>query len=106
LVVVGCPWCRFVPDEIAAFYSRDAEIVSPTGEMFGQIYRGHEGLRRCIGEFTAAFELRSFEVEELIDAGACVVEVVRVSAGGTAAPRCAGVAPASTASEQGSFSST
>lgn len=64
-------WCRFVPDEIVAFYSRDAEIVSPTGAMFGQIYRGHEGLRRYISEFAAAFEVPSFEVEELIDAGAC-----------------------------------
>jgi ketosteroid isomerase-like protein len=75
-------WCRFVPDEIVAFYSRDAEIVSPTGEMFGQIYRGHEGLRRYISEFAAAFEVPSFEVEELIDAGACVVEIVQVSARG------------------------
>ena len=100
-------WCRFVPDEIVAFYSRDTEIVSPTGEMFGRVYRGHEGLRRYISEFAAAFEAPSFEVEELIDAGACVVEVVQVSArGGTAAPRCAGVSRASTGSEQGSSSST
>jgi hypothetical protein len=67
-------WCRFVPDEIVAFYSRDADIVSSTGEMFGQIYRGHEGLRRYIGEFAAAFAVPSLRVEELIDAGACVVE--------------------------------
>jgi GNAT superfamily N-acetyltransferase/ketosteroid isomerase-like protein len=75
-------WCRFVPDEIVAFYSLDAEIVSPTGEMFGQIYRGHQGLRRYIGEFAAAFEAPSFEIEELIEAGACVVEIVQVSARG------------------------
>jgi GNAT superfamily N-acetyltransferase/ketosteroid isomerase-like protein len=75
-------WCKFVPDEIVAFYSWDAEIVSRTGEMFGQIYRGHEGLRRYISEFAAAFEVSSFEAEELIDAGACVVEVVQVSARG------------------------
>jgi len=75
-------WCRFVPDEIVAFYSLDAEIVSPTGEMFGRVYRGHEGLRRYISEFAAAFGAPSFEVEELIDAGACVVEIVQVSARG------------------------
>jgi predicted N-acetyltransferase YhbS/ketosteroid isomerase-like protein len=75
-------WCRFVPDEIVAFYSLDAEIVSPTGEMFGQVYRGHEGLRRYISEFAAAFGAPSFEVEELIDAGAWVVEIVQVSARG------------------------
>jgi len=75
-------WCRFVPDEIVAFYSLDAEIVSPTGEMFGHVYRGHEGLRRYISEFAAAFGVPSFEVEELIDAGACVVEIVQVSARG------------------------
>lgn len=75
-------WCRFVPDEIVAFYSRDAEVVSPTGEVFGQIYRGHDGLRRYISEFAAAFEVPSFEVEELIDAGARVVEIVQVSARG------------------------
>ena len=73
---------RFVPDEIVAFYSLDAEIVSPTGEMFGQIYRGHEGLRRYISEFTAAFEAPSFEVEQFIDADACVVEVVQALARG------------------------
>lgn len=44
--------------------------MSPAGEMFGQIYRGHEGLRRHISEFAAAFEVPSFEVEELIEAGA------------------------------------
>jgi ketosteroid isomerase-like protein len=75
-------WGRFVPDEIVAFYSLDAESVSLTGEMFGQVYRGHEGLRRYIGEFPAAFGALSFEVEELIDAGACVVEIVQVSACG------------------------
>jgi GNAT superfamily N-acetyltransferase/ketosteroid isomerase-like protein len=75
-------WCRFVPDEIVAFYSLDAEIVSPTGEMFGQVYRGHEGLRRYLSEFAAAFEAPSFEVEDLIDAGACVVEIGQVSARG------------------------
>jgi ketosteroid isomerase-like protein len=75
-------WCEFVPDEIVAFYSVDAEIVSATGEMFGQIYRGHDQLRRYIGEFAAAFEVPSFEVEELINAGACLVEVVEVSARG------------------------
>lgn len=75
-------WRRFVRDEIVAFYSLDAEIVSPTGEMFGQIYRGHEGLRRYISEFTAAFEAPSFEVEQFIDADACVVEVVQVLARG------------------------
>jgi ketosteroid isomerase-like protein len=75
-------WRRFVPDEIVAFCSLDAEIVSPTGEMFVQIYRGHEGLRRYSSEFTAAFEAPSFEVEELIDADACVVEIVQVSARG------------------------
>jgi len=75
-------WCRFVPDEIVAFYSLDAEIVSPKGEMFGQVYRGHEGLRRYLSEFAAAFEAPSFEVEDLIDAGACVVEIGQVSARG------------------------
>jgi ketosteroid isomerase-like protein len=54
----------------------------PRAEMFGQIYRGHEGLRRYISEFAAAFEAPSFEVEDLIDAGACVVEIVQVSARG------------------------
>jgi SnoaL-like protein len=73
-------WCRFVPDEIVGFYSLEAEIVSPTGEMFGQVYRGPEGLRRYISEFAAAFGVPSFEVEELIDAGACVAEIVRASA--------------------------
>jgi ketosteroid isomerase-like protein len=77
-------WCRFIPDEIIAFYSVDAEIVSPTGEMFGEVYRGHEGLRRYISAFADAFEAPSFEVEELIDAGACVVEVIRVSTRGKA----------------------
>jgi GNAT superfamily N-acetyltransferase/ketosteroid isomerase-like protein len=75
-------WSRFVPDEIVAFYSLDAEIVSPTGEMFGPVHRGHEGLRRYISEFAAGFGTPSFEVEELIDAGACVVEIVQVSARG------------------------
>jgi predicted N-acetyltransferase YhbS/ketosteroid isomerase-like protein len=75
-------WCRFVPDEIVAFYSVDAEIVSPTGEMFGQTYRGHDGLRRYLSDFAAAFEAPAFEVEELIDAGTCVVEIVQVSARG------------------------
>ena len=64
-------WCRFVPDEIVAFYSLDAEIVPPTGEVFGRIYRGHEGLRRYISEFAATFESPSFEVEEVIDAAVC-----------------------------------
>jgi hypothetical protein len=50
--------------------------------MFGHVYRGHEGLRRYISEFAAAFGAPSFEVEELIDAGACVVEIVQVSARG------------------------
>jgi ketosteroid isomerase-like protein len=100
-------WSRFVPDEIVAFYSLDAEIVPPTGEMFGRIYRGHEGLRRYISEFAADFEVPSFEVEEVIDAGVCVVEIVQVSArGGTAASRCAGESPASTTSEQESSAST
>ncbi len=75
-------WCRFVPDDIVAFYARAAAIVSPTGEMFGRIYRGHEGLRRYISEFAAAFEAPSFEVEELIEAGEGVVEIVQVSARG------------------------
>jgi ketosteroid isomerase-like protein len=78
-------WCRFVLDDIVAFYARDAAIVSPTGEMFGRIYRGHEGLRRYISEFAAAFEAPSFEVEELIEAGEGVVEIVQVSAAGAAA---------------------
>jgi hypothetical protein len=99
-------WCRFVPDEIVAFYSLDAEIVSPTGEMFGQVYRGHEGLRRYISEFAAAFGAPAFEVEELIDAGACWSRSFGSRrAGGTAAPRRAGVSPASTTSEQGSSAS-
>jgi ketosteroid isomerase-like protein len=72
-------WCRVVPDEIVALYSLDAEIVSPTGEMFGRIYRGHEGLRRYISKFAAAFESPSLEVEEVIDAGGCVVEIGQVS---------------------------
>jgi GNAT superfamily N-acetyltransferase/ketosteroid isomerase-like protein len=73
-------WCWFVPDEIVAFYSLDAEIVTPTDEMLGQVYRGHEGLRRYISELASGPP--SFEVEELIDAGACVVEIVQVSARG------------------------
>ncbi len=75
-------WCRFIPDEIIPFYSVDAELVSPTGEIFGDVYRGHEGLRRYIREFADAFEAPSFEVEKLVDAGACVVEVSLVSTRG------------------------
>lgn len=75
-------WSTFVADEIVRCYSPDAELVSGKNELFGGVYRGHEGLRRYIGEFCTAFEAPTFEVEELFEAGESVVEVVHVTARG------------------------
>jgi ketosteroid isomerase-like protein len=68
-------WSSWVFEEIAAFYARDAEIISPSSEMFGRTYRGHDGLRLYIEHFVAAFEPPSFELEEIVDAGERVITV-------------------------------
>jgi ketosteroid isomerase-like protein len=68
-------WSSWVFEDIAAFYARDAEIISPSSEMFGRTYRGHEGLRLYIDHFVAAFEPPSFELEEIVDAGERVITV-------------------------------
>lgn len=75
-------WCRLVPDEITSFYSSDVELVSPQGEMFGRVYRGHDGLRRYIGDLAEVWEPPTFELEELFDARNRVVEVVHASTRG------------------------
>jgi ketosteroid isomerase-like protein len=63
-------------EDIAACYAPDAEIVSPSSEMFGRTYQGHEGLRLYIDHFIAAFEPPSFDLEEIVDAGLIEGEVI------------------------------
>jgi ketosteroid isomerase-like protein len=76
-------WRRWDIEDIAACYAPDAEIVSPTSEMFGHRYTGREGLELYIEHFTAVFEPPVFELEEILDAGdQGVVSVVRLRARG------------------------
>ena len=75
-------WRRWVFEDIASLYAADAEIVSPESEMFGQTYRGHDGLRLYIEHFVAVFEPPVFELEEILDAGDRVVAVIRLHARG------------------------
>lgn len=75
-------WSHFSPDRLAGFYSADAGIVSPRRDLFGHIYRGHEGLRRSISEFADAFDRPAFKLEELVEARDFVIEVVPLSTRG------------------------
>ena len=59
----------------------DPEVVWDTtrtskGIMGGQLYRGHEGMRRFFREWLIAFESTENVPEEFIDAGDQVVSVV------------------------------
>jgi ketosteroid isomerase-like protein len=45
-------------------------------------YQGHEGLRLWLEEWGAAWAEWSFELDEFIDAGACVVIFIRMKAKG------------------------
>jgi hypothetical protein len=57
LVLRACAaWQRFEPEEIAAFYAADAEIVSIWAEVFGRTFHGRDGLLKWIRDFSAAFE--------------------------------------------------
>ena len=77
-------WCGWSLEEIARQYSADVEIVSPTAEMFGRIYRGQEGLRDYLQDSFDAFEPVALELEKLVDAGEQgVVCVVSIRARGT-----------------------
>ena len=64
--IVREAWRRLAVEEIGALYTADAEIVSPSSELFGGIYRGREGLRRYVSAFLEAFERPTFELEELL----------------------------------------
>ena len=68
-------WSSWVFEDIAACDAADAEIVSPSSEMFGRTYNGREGLRLYIDYFVAAFEPPEFELEEILDAGERVITV-------------------------------
>jgi ketosteroid isomerase-like protein len=69
-------WNGWVFDDMASFYAPDAEIVSPTSRLVGDIYTGHAGLRLYIEHFLEAFERPAFELEEILDAGGPDVVVV------------------------------
>jgi ketosteroid isomerase-like protein len=68
---------------MATFYAPDVDIVSPTAELFGRSYRGHEGLRDYVQDFVDAFEPVQLDLEEIVDGGEQgVVCVIRIRARG------------------------
>ena len=56
---------------------RDHDALDQSG-----VYRGHEGIRRWLDDWNAAWAEWSIEPEEFIDADDCVVVVVRMHAKG------------------------
>ena len=50
--------------------------------MDGREYHGHDGIRRWLGDWGAAWSSFTMEPEEYIDAGDCVVVIVRMRATG------------------------
>jgi ketosteroid isomerase-like protein len=75
---VFAAWERLDFQELAAFYDREAEFVSPHAEMWGRTYRGHQGLRDYIADYTGSFDRLHWELEEVRDAGEHVVVVGRL----------------------------
>jgi ketosteroid isomerase-like protein len=77
-------WSRWDFEAMESIYATDVEIVSPTAEMFGRIYRGLGGLRDYMQEFTDVFEPVQLELERIFDGGELgVVGVIRFQARAT-----------------------
>lgn len=70
-------------ERILEFAHPDFEgVVSPEFSAEPDTYRGHEGMRRYVETFQDAMDEIRFEADQVWDAGACVVALVRVTARG------------------------
>jgi ketosteroid isomerase-like protein len=77
-------------DSEAVLAHYDPDVVwqdegTPRGEFVGgTVHRGHDGIRAWFREWYEAFEDVTYEVDELIDAGADVVSIVTMRGRGRA----------------------
>jgi uncharacterized protein len=82
---------ELVRDLLEPFLATGEIVLGATAEdvvvydhdiMDGQEYRGHEGVRRWVADWSSAWSSFTMVPEEYIDAGDCVVVLVRMRATG------------------------
>jgi ketosteroid isomerase-like protein len=73
-------WNRGDVEGFLEFLDPDVEVRDPPESPDAQVWHGHEGYRRSVEQFMAAWEHASMEPEEIIDAGDKVLARVRYHA--------------------------
>src|SRR5690349_9390810 len=61
------------------FYDPDAEVHVPPGWLEDAVYSGHQGVGAVAALWTERVDEYRWDIEELIDAGDCVVGLFRFS---------------------------
>ena len=62
-------WNRGDLDAWVEAFDADAEFYPLRAQLEGRSYRGHDGVRRFIGELKEDWEEVRFEIEEMLDLG-------------------------------------
>jgi ketosteroid isomerase-like protein len=61
------------------YYTSDAEVRVPPGWLEDRVFSGHEGIEEVAGLWTQSVSEYRWDIEELLDAGDCVVGLFRFS---------------------------
>lgn len=79
---VYAAWNRADIDTLVSYYSPDAEIRPLLSDLGGDVYRGHDGVRRWYLDANEPWDRLLAEPEEIVVQGDVVVIDVRVRAHG------------------------